>query len=116
VYQQHSQNYGSPRVTQELRQQGHRCTRKRVERLMREHRLRGRQQKRFKVITTDSNHDQPIAPNRLKGLRIVAPNQVWAADITYVPTAEGWLYVAGVLTSLAASSSAGQWRRTWKPA
>lgn len=97
VYQQHRQNYGSPRVTKQLRQQGHRCTRKRVERLMREHRLRGRQQKRFKVTTTNSDHDQPIAPNRLKGLAIAAPNQVWAADITYVPTAEGWLYVAGVL-------------------
>src|SRR5688500_8550310 len=59
--------------------------------------IRGRQQKRFKVITTDSQHDQPIAPNRLKDIRITAPNQVWVADITYVPTAEGWLYVAGVM-------------------
>lgn len=97
VYHQHRQNYGSPRVTEHLCQQGHKCTRKRVERLMRQQGLRGRQQKRFKVITTDSNHDQPIAPNRLKGLKISASNQVWAADITYVPTAEGWLYVAGVL-------------------
>jgi putative transposase len=97
VYEEHHQNYGSPRVTNELRQQGHRCTRKRVERLMRQHGLRGRQQKRFKVLTTDSRHDHPIAPNRLKDIQITAPNQVWVADITYVPTAEGWLYVAGVL-------------------
>jgi putative transposase len=97
VYNQHHHNYGSPRVTRQLRQQGYTCTRKRVERLMRQQGLRGRQQKRFKVITTDSHHDQPIAPNRLKELQISAPNQVWAADITYVPTAEGWLYVAGVL-------------------
>ena len=97
VYRQHRQNYGSPRVTGELRQQGQKCNRKRVERLMREQGLRGRQQKRFRVVTTDSNHDHPIAPNRLKELQITAPNQVWVADITYVPTAEGWLYVAGVL-------------------
>jgi len=97
VYDEHHQNYGSPRVTNQLRQQGHRRTRKRVERLMRQQGLRGRQQKRFKVITTDSQHDQPIAPNRLKDIRITAPNQVWVADITYVPTAEGWLYVAGVM-------------------
>lgn len=97
VYRQHRENYGSPRVTGQLRQQGHRCNRKRVARLMREQGLRGRQQKRFRVVTTDSNHDHPIAPNRLKGLKISAPNQVWVADITYVPTAEGWLYVAGVL-------------------
>jgi transposase InsO family protein len=97
IYQQHEQNYGSPRVTEQLRQEGHRCTRKRVERLLREHGLRGRQQKRFRVITTDSDHDQPVAPNRLKELAINVPNQAWAADITYVPTDEGWLYVAGVL-------------------
>jgi transposase InsO family protein len=97
VYHEHDQNYGSPRVTRQLRQEGQQCTRKRVERLMREQGLRARQHKRFKVITTDSDHDQPIAPNRLKEIQIHAPNQVWAADITYVPTAEGWLYVAGVL-------------------
>lgn len=97
IYQEHEQNYGSPRVTEQLRQEGHRCTRKRVERLMRKHRWRGRQHKRFKVITTQSDHDHPIAPNRLKEIQITAPNQAWAADITYVPTREGWLYVAGVL-------------------
>lgn len=98
IYHQHRRNYGSPRVTEQLRLQGQRCNRKRVERLMREQGLRGRQQKRFKrITTTDSDHDQPVAPNRLQGLEITAPNQVWVADITYVPTAEGWLYVAGVL-------------------
>lgn len=86
VYHRHRQRYGSPRVTEQLRQEGHTCTRKRVERLMREQGLRGRQRKRFKVITTDSDHDQPTAPNRLKGRQITAPNQVWVADITHVPT------------------------------
>jgi putative transposase len=90
--------YGSPRVTVELRAQGEHVARKRVARLMREHQLRGRQRARYRVRTTDSAHDQPIAPNRL--LKCSAPtrcNQVWRADITYVPTDEGWLYVAGVL-------------------
>ena len=98
IHSRHRGVYGSPRVTVELRAQGEHVARKRVARLMREHRLRGRQQGRYRVRTTDSAHDQPIAPNRL--LKSSAPtrsNQVWRADITYVPTDEGWLYVAGVL-------------------
>lgn len=97
IYHQHQRNYGSPRITGQLRQEGQRCSRKRVERLMRQQGLQGRQPRRFKVVTTQSDHDQPIAPNRLPNCKITAPNQVWVADITYVPTAEGWLYLAGVM-------------------
>ena len=60
--------------------------------------LRGVQRGRFRPQTTDSRHENGIAPNRLKEQAPpVAPDQVWVADITYIPTAEGWLYVAGVL-------------------
>jgi putative transposase len=98
IYAANRGNYGSPRVTQELRHQGHRCNHKRIERLMRQHGLKGRTAPRRKVRTTDSEHDQPIAPNLLLGRpRPKKPNEVWVADITYVPTAEGWLYVAAVM-------------------
>ena len=60
--------------------------------------LSGRAKGRFRVRTTDSNHDQPIAPNRLAELAAPnAPNQIWVADITYIPTQEGWLYLASVM-------------------
>ena len=91
-------SYGSPRITAALRQAGQPCNHKRVERLMREQGLRGRLRRRYRVRTTDSRHDQPIAPNRLAAQpACTAPNQVWLTDITYVPTGEGWLYLAGVL-------------------
>jgi putative transposase len=90
--------YGSPRITAELRRQGHRCNHKRVERLMRQAQLKGRTGRRRKVRTTDSDHDQPIAPNLLLGRPAPGKaDEVWVADITYVPTAEGWLFVAAVM-------------------
>ena len=91
--------YGSPRLHRALRRTGHACGRHRVARLMRRQGLAGRVRGRRRPFTTDSDHEQPIAPNRL-GQREGAPeqpNEVWAADITYVPTDEGWLYLAGVL-------------------
>lgn len=90
--------YGSPRITAELRHQGRRCNHKRVERLMRQAQLQSRSGRRRKVRTTDSNHDEPIAPNLLLGRPAPAKrDEVWVADITYVPTAEGWLFVAAVM-------------------
>lgn len=90
--------YGSPRVHRWLQRHGQHCGRHRVARLMRAHGLRSQVKRRFRVALTDSNHDLPIAPNRL---RETSPptrrDAVWVADITYVDTAEGWLYVAGVL-------------------
>lgn len=96
--EQSRRTYGRPRVTAQLRQQGHRCNHKRVERLMREKRLRARPRRRWRPRTTDSRHDQPIAPNLLpqRG-RPQAKNQVWVSDITYLRTAEGWLYLAAVM-------------------
>ena len=89
--------YGSPRIHQELKSLGIPVSRGRVERLMRENNLRGRHKRRFKA-TTDSKHALPVAPNRLEqDFTTVRPDQVWTADITYLSTAEGWLYLAVVL-------------------
>jgi putative transposase len=92
------ETYGSPRIVQELRKKGRRHGRNRVARLMRKDGLCGRQKRRYRVRTTDSHHDQPIAPNRLaKAPKAAAPNQLWVADITYIETAQGWLYLAAIL-------------------
>jgi len=89
--------YGSPRVHAELQAKGARVSEKRVARLMRENGLRARQKRRFRR-TTDSNHADPIAPNVLqRDFEPEAPNQSWATDVTYVHTAEGWLYLAVML-------------------
>jgi putative transposase len=92
------QTYGSPRIQQALRQRGQVYGRNRIARLMRRQHLSGRPKKRYRVRTTDSRHDQPIAPNGLATMS--APqriNQAWVADITYIATGEGWLYLAGVM-------------------
>ena len=89
--------YGSPRVHAELQAKGVRVSEKRVARLMREDGLRALQKRRFRR-TTDSNHADPIAPNVLeRDFEPEAPNQSWATDVTYVHTAEGWLYLAVML-------------------
>jgi transposase InsO family protein len=91
------QTYGSPRIHRELRAQGRRVSRKRVARVMREQGLRGRQRRRF-VRTTDSQHAFPVASNRVnQQFDVAAPNTLWAGDITYVATREGWLYLAVLL-------------------
>jgi len=86
--------YGWRRVRAELRHRGMIVNHKKVRRLMREHDLQPRQRRRY-VATTDSDHDQPIDPNRAKGLAIDGPDQIWVADITYVAVVEGFAYVAG---------------------
>ena len=92
------QTYGSPRLLQALRQQGQRTSRRRVRRLMRQNRLQTQVPRRFRPQTTDSRHDQPIAANLLGVAPApTGPNQQWVSDITYVPTGEGWLYVAAVM-------------------
>jgi putative transposase len=92
------QTYGSPRVQQALGQQGCRHGRKRIARLMKAAGLCGRQKRPYRVQTTDSKHDHPIAPNRLaEAPKATAPNQIWVADITYIETQEGWLYLAAIL-------------------
>ena len=97
IHGESRKTYGSPRVHRELRAQGTEISRKRVERLMREAGIRVRPQARF-VVTTDSDHDLPVAPNLLQqDFSAAAPNQRWVTDITYVPTGEDWLYVAGII-------------------
>lgn len=90
--------YGSPRVTRELKARRIACGRHRVARLMKADGLRGEQRPAFRPCTTDSNHELPIAPNRLKTLGPPErPNQVWVSDITYIGTLQGWLYLAVVM-------------------
>ena len=98
AYEKSRQTYGSPRIRQWLGRHGQKCSRHRVARLMRGHRMASQTKRRFRVSLTDSNHDLPIAPNRLRDTPVPARRDaVWVADITYVDTDEGWLYVAGVL-------------------
>jgi putative transposase len=98
IHAQSRKTYGSPRVQIKLRQAGQRHGRNRIGRLMREQNLWGRQKKRYRVVTTDSRHDEPIAPNRLADTPAAScANQIWVADITYVLTAQGWVYVAAIL-------------------
>ncbi len=89
--------YGSPRMVRELRARGFSASKARVERLMREHGIRGRHKRRYQA-TTDAKHGLPVADNLLaRDFAPSGPNQVWSADITYLWTDEGWLYLAIVL-------------------
>ena len=81
----------------QLQQAGVRCGRKRVARIMKQAALKGAQKARFRPRTTDSRHDYPVSPNRLEGMAIDYLNQVWTSDITYIPTMEGWLYLAAFM-------------------
>ena len=100
VHRRSRRTYGSPRVHAELRAQGTRVGRKRVARLMRHAGLVARPRRRF-VVTTASTPAYPVAANTLDRQFAVAaiggPDRVWASDITYLPTREGWLYLAVVL-------------------
>jgi putative transposase len=88
--------YGWRRVRAELRHRGMVVNHKKIRRLMRQHDLQPRRRRRY-VATTDSDHGQPIYPNRTKDLTIDGPNQLWVADITYVAIVEGFAYVAVIL-------------------
>jgi putative transposase len=91
--------YGSPRVHAALRAGGRRVGRGRIERLMRHHGMRGLIAQRRRVQTTDSRHAFPVAPNLLdrKFSTTSRPNQIWLADLTYIATGEGWLYMAAIM-------------------
>jgi transposase InsO family protein len=99
IYQENKSLYGSPKITQALRKEGIRCGHNRVARLMRQEGIRGVQSKAFVPKTTNSNHPNPVAPNLLAQLPgpPSEPDQVWVADITYLPSSEGWLYLACVM-------------------
>ncbi len=95
----HRGRYGRRRMTPEISElRGRRVNEKRVARIMREHGLQSHKRRRRFVVTTDSKHAYPVAPNVLKrDFEATAPNQKWLADMTYVATDEGWLYIALVL-------------------
>jgi len=98
AYRDSGGRYGSPRVHAVLRAQGRGASRGRIERMMRRHGIRAIMASPRRVHTTDSRHDLPIAPNLIaRDFTASAPNRVWLADITYIPTAEGWLYLAAVM-------------------
>jgi putative transposase len=89
--------YGAPRVHAELRREGRSHSRRRVARLMREMGLVARQGRRRRPRTTDSRHDLPVAPNLLdRNFAAERPDTVWLADVSYLPTGEGWLYLAAI--------------------
>jgi putative transposase len=98
VYAEHRGAYGWPRIWRELVKRGIRVGKQRVQHLMQQHGICARGKRRFRVATTDSRHDLPIAPNLLnRNFTASAPNQVWTGDITYIATEEGWLFLAVVI-------------------
>ena len=98
VYAEHRGAYGWPRIWRELVKRGIRVGKQRVQRLMQQHGIRARGKRRFRVTTTDSRHDLPIAPNLLnRNFTASRPNQAWTGDITYIATEEGWLFLAVVI-------------------
>src|SRR3712207_5624795 len=89
--------YGAPRIHAELRREGHRHARRRIEHLMRDMGLQASRGRRRTPQTTDSRHDLPIAPNLLgRSFTAERPDAVWLADISYIPTDEGFVYLAAV--------------------
>lgn len=98
VHRQSRRTYGAPRIVVELLARGIRTSRRRCARLMRAQGLRGRKGHRRRPCTTDSRHGGPVAPNRLAVVDPpTGPDQIWVTDITYLRTAEGWLYLAVIL-------------------
>ena len=98
LHAQHRGRYGAPRIQHDLAQAGRRHGTKRIARLMKQVGLRGLGPKRFVPRTTQSQHAEPLAPNRLAHAPAPAgPNQIWLSDLTYVATQQGWLYVAVIL-------------------
>jgi transposase InsO family protein len=96
IHQEFKQRYGSPRMYRELQARGLDCCENTVAKLMRQQGIAAKTKRKFRC-TTDSNHDRPVADNLLdRQFEPVAVNQAWVADITYIPTREGWLYLAAV--------------------
>ena len=98
VHEQNRCVYGSPRVHRALVAAGEKVSENTVARVMKRQRIRAKSKKKFVPRTADSRHEQPVAPNLLgRQFRAEFPDRKWAVDITYVPTDEGWLYLAGVI-------------------
>lgn len=95
IHRRHKGRYGAPRITAELRDEGIHANRKRVARVMSEHGIAGVPRRVFRGTTTDSDHDEPVAPNLLdRQFTTDAPNKVFVGDITYLRTQHGWVYLA----------------------
>jgi transposase InsO family protein len=97
VHKKHKKRYGSPRITEELKDNGYSCSENRIARLMRKNSIAAKTKRKFKV-TTNSKHNLPIAENIVNGnFSASAPNCLWASDITYIWTSKGWLYLCAIL-------------------
>ena len=97
IYNHNRKTYGSPRIYQKLLREGYAIGKKRVERLMQELAIQAVAKRKYKV-TTDSRHSRPVAENYLnRRFTPKRPNQYWVADITYIYTKEGWLYLATIM-------------------
>jgi putative transposase len=98
VHQQNRGVYGSPRIYHVLKAQGEKVCENTVAKLMKQRKIQAKVKRKFVPRTTDSGHDQPVARNLLaRQFTADMPNQKWVVDITYIPTGEGWLYLAGVM-------------------
>jgi putative transposase len=98
VHEEHRRVYGSPRIVEVLKARGRSVCENTVADIMKERNIRAKIKRKFVPTTTDARHDQPVADNILdRQFQAELPNQKWAADITYIPTGEGWLYLAGVI-------------------
>ncbi len=98
IYTENRGVYGSPRIHRVLIKQGDRCGKNRVARIMKEQGIRAKGKRKFKPQTTDSKHSLPIAKNLIKqDFSAAGPNQLWLADITYIATDKGWMYLAAII-------------------
>ena len=108
IYKQSRGTYGSPRIHRQLKKEGYHYNKKRIERLMKEIGLKAIQKRKFKR-TTNSEHNLPLKDNLLnRYFNVKEPDRAWASDITYIPTAEGWLYLA-VIIDLYSRKVVGPW-------
>jgi len=97
IHKESHQTYGSPRITDSLKDKGYACSRPRVARLMRKYNIRAKTKRKFK-ITTNSKHHYPISPNLVnQDFSATAPKELWTSDITYIRTRQGWLYLTVIL-------------------
>src|SRR5215213_1193153 len=98
AHEESRQTYGAPRIVEDLKAQGIKTSKRRCARIMREHGIRGRKKHRRRPRTTDSRHTHRPAPNLMRqNAKPTGPNQAWMTDLTYIDTAEGWLYLAAIL-------------------
>ncbi len=98
IWKKSRESYGLPRIFNQLKNEKFKVGKNRIKKIMKLNNIEGVGKKKFKVMTTDSKHDLPIAKRVFKteehDVQVTSPNQFWGGDITYIPTAEGWLYLS----------------------